>query len=217
MIAQALRGIHRRLPIDATQLFVERIMSRTKPGANGCIEWQGATGKRGHGRIHWNRKFYSPHCVIWVASHGQIEQGKLVCHKCDNPRCVNITHLFLGTFLDNVQDMDAKGRRAVVVGAANKLATHSDADVIDVRARWLEGLSHRQIAKQAGYSKSFVQKVLGGDAWSHVERLRDEVETERITNGQIRRKRGNAHTVALIHHGEFAVLNFPSIKQEVAQ
>lgn len=202
-------GIHRRLPIDANADFVSRIMRRTVPNDSGCIEWQGATGKKGHGRINYGGRLYSPHCVIWVAHHGQIPSGQLVCHKCDNPRCVNIEHLFLGSFSDNVRDMIAKGRNSQKRGAQHKLATHTDADAIRVRELWLQGWSQREIVAISGCARAFIMKVLSGEIWSHCETLKAEVDAKRATNPwSISRRRSSA---ARAHHGAFAVTNFPGV------
>ncbi len=75
----------------------------------------------------------------------QVPQGKIICHTCDNPPCVNHEHLFLGTYADNVHDMHAKRRNCLAVGADHKLATHTDADVIRVRELWVQGWSHREV------------------------------------------------------------------------
>lgn len=177
------RGIHRRLPIDANPALVARILERCKQSESGCLEWQGASGMKGHGRINYCGKLYSPHRVIYAANHGDIPPGRLVCHSCDNPRCVNPSHLFLGTYRDNVLDMHSKGRAAKPkVGINHEYATHTNEDVIMVRVLWLQGKSHRQIVIDTGFAKAFVQKVLCGEGWSHVETYKAEVEAKRMTN-----------------------------------
>jgi HNH endonuclease len=81
-----------------------------------CIEWTGTRDRKGYGldRItiapgaHYTIRV---HRIAYETAHGPIPAGMHVCHHCDNPPCINPDHLFVGTALDNVQDMDAKGRR----------------------------------------------------------------------------------------------------------
>jgi hypothetical protein len=73
---------------------------------SGCWIWT-AANKDGYGR--YSNSGYA-HRISWEMHFGKIPAGMFVCHKCDNPPCVNPDHLFLGTNQDNVNDMRAKGR-----------------------------------------------------------------------------------------------------------
>lgn len=75
-----------------------------------CIEWPHARFSQGYGAVYRDGKTKKAHRIAWEDAYGPIPEGMFVCHRCDNPPCVNIEHLFLGTPRDNVLDMVNKGR-----------------------------------------------------------------------------------------------------------
>lgn len=77
----------------------------------GCWLWLGTLDKDGYGKLKRYGKNIRAHRFFYETHIGPIEEGKLICHSCDNPRCVNPEHLFQGTNLDNEKDKDSKGRR----------------------------------------------------------------------------------------------------------
>ena len=123
-----------------------RFMRHVRKVENGCHEWQSKIDKGGYGHFTLGTgNHVRAHRYAWMIAYGEIPHGKLVCHRCDNPRCVNPEHLFIGTYSDNAKDMVAKGR---FVGR-RKLSS--------------KDVQHIKSLKGGCFSQDFIAKMYGVD------------------------------------------------------
>jgi len=89
---------------------IEAILARCKDTIGGCIEFHGNRNNKNYGQVSLRGKRIGAHRAIWILKHGPLTRDQHVLHICDNPPCVNIDHLKLGSHKENMHDMCSKGR-----------------------------------------------------------------------------------------------------------
>jgi hypothetical protein len=94
--------------------------------------------------------------------------GRVVCHRCDNPPCVNPDHLFIGTHQDNSDDKARKGRANMPRGSAHYEALVTEADVVAIRRAYREGALAKELAAIYPVGKAAIGHIATGRTWRHV-------------------------------------------------
>lgn len=142
-----------------------RLYSAIRARASGCVEFAGSISTHGYGAIRVGVKLFRAHRVSWLLRHGEIPGNLLVCHKCDNRKCVNPDHLFLGTYRDNTIDAIWKGRMSppqAKIGVESNFAKFSDAEIRVAKSLRDSGMSCREVGDRLGMSRSQVSAICLG-------------------------------------------------------
>jgi len=144
-----------------------------------CWTWIGSTDTEGYGRIGYKGKTYKAHRLSWEIHHGPIPNGKIVCHKCDNPPCVNPRHLWLGTEAENMRDRDRKKRTANGQKIRNT-AVLTEHIVKQMREMWRKDgwgkpgrtpkgkLSYSELGRRFGITDVQAKNVVLHRSWAHL-------------------------------------------------
>lgn len=163
---------------DAARLFAKVV-----DGSHGCWNWT-ASSTDGYGTIFFRGRSWRAHRVSYTIFCGEIPDGLLVCHHCDNPACINPSHLFLGHASANMKDMVRKGRARALIdgsqshfksghaprgedGSGAKLTEQDALKVIELAAA---GEFTKNIASKFGLRRETVQMILRGQTWKHLPR-----------------------------------------------
>lgn len=145
----------------------DRFWPKVKTGA-GCWEWQASIYPKGYGQFGIAGKPALAHRVSWFIAHGEWPTF-LVCHKCDNRKCVRPDHLFEGTHSDNIRDMDRKGRRPSTIKRTSEMqpfVTITEEIVRNMRLDYAQGgQSQIAIGRKYGVRKSMAHNILRGLSW----------------------------------------------------
>lgn len=155
-----------RIIPEPTEKDIQRFSMYVEDAESGCSIWRGAVARHGYGVLRLGGRAGSTYYAHRIAYylHFKIQPGNLfVCHTCDNRRCVNPLHMFLGTNAQNTADMIAKGRACS--GERNYNSKLTTDKVLAIRS-CVD--SPAKIAREFGLSINHVHRLRRGDAWKHV-------------------------------------------------
>jgi len=166
--------------------------SKVQRSSDDCWTWQGSRSNRGYGKLSYRGRDLRAHRVAWELAHGDIPPRFVVMHTCDNPPCVRLDHLKLGTMRANNQDRDQKGRTIsgmatkpwrAAKGDANGTHTHPErvargehqglaklntAAIRHIRSIPTDFLNIAALAHQYGVSSTAIRNARLGRTWQHV-------------------------------------------------
>jgi hypothetical protein len=159
---------------------------------DGCWEWTGKVGKNGYGTLvhaeKGKRNHLLAHRVMYEIFIGPIPNGKFVCHTCDNRKCINPDHLWVGTHSENMKDAANKGRipaigrkhteetkkkfklrsRPQKKGESSWLSKLKEYDVLRIREMLSKGIKQKYIMNEYGISRSCLYMISVRETWFHI-------------------------------------------------
>lgn len=167
-----LQPSRRVYPGDLISRFKAKLVADP---STGCIEWMGYVGPNGYGQIGHQYHLMLTHRLAYELDRGHIPEGMFVCHHCDNRRCCNPEHLFLGTHTDNMRDMFKKGRRPSQYGLKSSNGRLTSEQIDDIRGRYTpapkRGRGHKsnaaELAREFGVTPQYISQVARGTWRNH--------------------------------------------------
>ncbi len=148
-----------RKPLSVEQHKALKMSKIDKVG--GCWIWRGQNdGRSGYGTTRFDGKRWKAHRLFYTWHKGAIPNGAMICHSCDTPACCNPDHLFVGTQVENMADMKAKGR-------ANSTLTAEQ--VLEIRQIYRpNSYGPRRICHLYGVSIATIRSVVNRKSWTHL-------------------------------------------------
>jgi hypothetical protein len=120
------------------------------------------TGKLEYGQVTYLKRKWRAHRLVASLALGPIPDGQQVCHKCDNPLCLNPSHLFFGSNAENVADKMIKGRHRALKGQDNGAAKLKDEQVREIISLKGRGMTQGDVAAIFGVSRPLISLIWSG-------------------------------------------------------
>jgi hypothetical protein len=152
--------------------YYKKIFLKKLVASGDCLLFMGSRNKKGYGQSANPIEIFA-HRFAWHIHHGPIPEGMIVMHLCDTPPCCEITHLKLGTSMDNTKDMIAKGRQQdysnMPKGEKSPTSKIKEEDAQKVAQLISEGLTTPQISHQLNISNHIINDIRCRKTWTHLK------------------------------------------------
>lgn len=148
-----------------------RRLSKRVMQSGECLLWKGAKNSSGYGCMPVGKNNRgATHRISWaIANKMRPATGMHIMHSCDNPSCVNPSHLSAGTPSDNQRDCINKGRKNTPKGSKHKLSKTTEGQIIRAAQLFAAGNTYRAISSQLGIGRWALIKTLQGHRWPHIQ------------------------------------------------
>jgi hypothetical protein len=148
----------------------ERFWQKTVvKGPDDCWRWKARLSPDGYGNLRIGKKRIRAHRFSWMLHNVEIPVGRVICHRCNNPWCVNPKHLYAGTMLENMRDCWGGGRMENRVrGERCHKSKLTQDDIISIRTAAARGISARELAAEHGVTRNNIDFIVSRRTWRHV-------------------------------------------------
>ena len=143
--------------------------SNDKEMKNKCWEWHGRLTRSGYGHVFYAGSTKTAHRISYVYFKGEIPNKMNVCHSCDNKKCFNPNHLWLGTTKQNIQDAHNKGLVGTLKGSKNPMSKLKEHQIIEIRNLISKGFKNTEIAKIYNVIHQTISLIRNNKIWKHVK------------------------------------------------
>jgi hypothetical protein len=165
-----MRTASQILASELTEADKIRFFSKinTSDNSTECHIWKDSKSHRGYGWFSMRGKGAQAHRIAFALANGSVAAGMCICHRCDNPSCVNPAHLFEGDQGVNVRDMFSKSRVKRPQGSAHGMSRLTESQVVAIRDRRKGGETLKSLARVFGVDASLISLIALRKIWKHI-------------------------------------------------